>query len=94
MATAAAGSKRAYKQDLPPKGGYAPFNYHRIPARKMYTGIIVNIPFLNNGDDLNKQNNICLFKKFLILYVIYISTSAVWRIHLMGSMGTLEIQAR
>ena len=50
MATAAAGSKRAYKQDLPPKGGYAPFNYHRIPARKMYTGIIVNIPFLNNGD--------------------------------------------
>merc|ERR1739844_525545 len=37
MATAAPGSKRAYKQDLPPKGGYAPFNYHRIPARKMYT---------------------------------------------------------
>ena len=38
MATTAAGSKRAYKQDLPPKGGYAPFNYKRIPARKMYTG--------------------------------------------------------
>lgn len=37
MATATAGSKRAYKQDLPPKGGYAPFNYKRIPARKMYT---------------------------------------------------------
>ena len=38
MATTAAGSKRAYKQDLPPKGEYAPFNYKRIPARKMYTG--------------------------------------------------------
>merc|ERR1711936_984174 len=37
MATAATGSKRAYKQDLPPKGGYEPFNYSRIPARKMYT---------------------------------------------------------
>merc|ERR1711874_81684 len=37
MATGIAGSKRAYKQDLPPKGGYEPFNYHRIPARKMYT---------------------------------------------------------
>ena len=38
MATAAEATKRAYKQDLPPKGGYAPFNYKRIPARKMYTG--------------------------------------------------------
>jgi len=37
MATTATGSKRAYKQDLPPKGGYEPFNYSRIPARKMYT---------------------------------------------------------
>merc|ERR1712001_485730 len=36
MATGIAGSKRAYKQDLPPKGGYEPFNYKRIPARKMY----------------------------------------------------------
>ena len=38
MATTAEATKRAYKQDLPPKGGYAPFNYKRIPARKMYTG--------------------------------------------------------
>ena len=43
MATAAAGSKRAYKQDLPPKGGYRPFNYERIPARKMYTGLYKSI---------------------------------------------------
>lgn len=34
----AAATKKAYKQDLPPKGGYMPFNYERIPARKMYTG--------------------------------------------------------
>merc|ERR1712038_347417 len=33
MATATPG-KRAYKQDLPPKGGYAPFEYKRVPIRK------------------------------------------------------------
>ena len=46
MATTATGSKRAYKQDLPPKGGYEPFNYSRIPARKMYTGMLSKC-FLN-----------------------------------------------
>ena len=29
---------RAYKQDLPPKGGYAPVNFVRIPARKLVRG--------------------------------------------------------
>jgi len=41
MATPAEATKRAYKQDLPPKGGYAPFNYKRIPAKKMYTAPIL-----------------------------------------------------
>merc|ERR1712142_519851 len=31
MATA---SSRPYQQDLPPKGGYAPFEYMRVPIRK------------------------------------------------------------
>merc|ERR1712198_576443 len=26
----------AYKQDLPPKGGYAPFEYKRVPIRKLF----------------------------------------------------------
>jgi len=25
----------AYKQDLPPKGGYAPINFKRIPAKQV-----------------------------------------------------------
>lgn len=29
---------RAYKQDLPPKGGYAPISFKRIPARKLFSG--------------------------------------------------------
>merc|ERR1712038_190453 len=33
MATATPG-KRAYKQDLPPKGGYAPFEYQRVPIKR------------------------------------------------------------
>merc|ERR1711951_325032 len=33
MATVTSG-KRPYKQDLPPKGGYAPFEYKRVPIRK------------------------------------------------------------
>merc|ERR1712088_1015839 len=35
---AAAGS---YKQDLPPKGGYAPINYKRIPARQVLNGPLI-----------------------------------------------------
>merc|ERR1712098_594331 len=34
MATVGAASKRPYQQDLPPKGGYAPFEYKRVPIRK------------------------------------------------------------
>lgn len=29
---------KAYKQDLPPKGGYAPINFKRIPARVIFGG--------------------------------------------------------
>ena len=35
---------RAFKQDLPPKGGYRPINFTRIPARQ-----IVNGPMLFGG---------------------------------------------
>ena len=31
----------AYKQDLPPKGGYAPINFKRIPAKSVLNGPIV-----------------------------------------------------
>jgi len=30
--------KRKYKQDLPPKGGYEPINYKRIPAKNLFSG--------------------------------------------------------
>lgn len=30
-----------YKQDLPPKGGYAPINYKRIPAKSVLNGPII-----------------------------------------------------
>ena len=33
-----------YKQDLPPKGGYAPINYKRIPARS-----VLNAPIIFGG---------------------------------------------
>ncbi len=29
---------RPYKQDLPPKGGYSPINFKRIPARQVVNG--------------------------------------------------------
>ena len=29
---------RAYKQDMPPEGGYAPVNFKRIPARTLISG--------------------------------------------------------
>ena len=29
---------RPFKQDLPPKGGYAPINFKRIPARTLVNG--------------------------------------------------------
>jgi len=35
---------RPYKQDLPPKGGYAPINFKRIPAKQL-----VNAPILFGG---------------------------------------------
>ena len=33
-----------YKQDLPPKGGYAPINYKRIPAKS-----VLNAPLIYGG---------------------------------------------
>ena len=33
-----------YKQDLPPKGGYAPINYKRIPAKS-----VLNAPIIFGG---------------------------------------------
>ena len=30
-----------YKQDLPPKGGYKPITFHRIPARQLMTAPIL-----------------------------------------------------
>lgn len=27
-----------FKQDLPPEGGYAPFNFKRVPARVLFSG--------------------------------------------------------
>ncbi len=34
----------AYKQDLPPKGGYAPINFKRIPAKQ-----VLNAPIIFGG---------------------------------------------
>ena len=34
-------SSAPYKQDLPPKGGYAPINFRRIPARQV--GLLGNL---------------------------------------------------
>ena len=36
MATTA--KARPYKQDLPPKGGYAPITFKRIPAQQIMKG--------------------------------------------------------
>jgi len=37
-------SAGTYKQDLPPKGGYAPINFKRIPARS-----VLNAPIIFGG---------------------------------------------
>merc|ERR1712037_724767 len=37
-------SSASYKQDLPPKGGYAPINFRRIPARQ-----VLNAPIIFTG---------------------------------------------
>eukprot|EP00088_Acartia_fossae_P022450 TRINITY_DN2364_c0_g1_i1.p1 TRINITY_DN2364_c0_g1~~TRINITY_DN2364_c0_g1_i1.p1 ORF type:complete len:153 (-),score=28.23 TRINITY_DN2364_c0_g1_i1:165-623(-) len=37
-------SDAAFKQDLPPKGGYAPINFRRIPARQ-----VLNAPLIYGG---------------------------------------------
>jgi len=37
-------SSAPYKQDLPPKGGYAPINFRRIPARQ-----VLNAPIIFGG---------------------------------------------
>ena len=34
-------SAGTYKQDLPPKGGYAPINFKRIPARSVLSAPII-----------------------------------------------------
>ena len=34
-------SSAPYKQDLPPKGGYAPINFRRIPARQVQKCLII-----------------------------------------------------
>ena len=34
-------SIKAYKQDLPPKGGYAPIEFKRIPARVIMSGKVL-----------------------------------------------------
>ena len=41
---ASAGGSIPYKQDLPPKGGYAPINYKRIPAKS-----VLNAPLIYGG---------------------------------------------
>lgn len=38
MASEAFRRTAAFKQDMPPKGGYAPFNYERIPAKNYFKG--------------------------------------------------------
>ena len=41
-------SSAPYKQDLPPKGGYAPINFRRIPARQVLISFV------------EKKTNFCL----------------------------------
>ena len=41
-------SSAPYKQDLPPKGGYAPINFRRIPARQVDQTSAWEKLFLNN----------------------------------------------
>ncbi len=38
-------SKLPYKQDLPPKGGYAPISFKRIPAKQIATGKPHALPY-------------------------------------------------
>ena len=41
-------ASKAFKQDLPPEGGYAPVNFKRIPARTIIQGNIS----IHTGDEI------------------------------------------
>ena len=42
-------SSAPYKQDLPPKGGYAPINFRRIPARQVLISFVGKKKLLSPG---------------------------------------------
>ena len=52
-----------YKQDLPPKGGYAPINYKRIPARS-----VLNAPIIFGGLFASMAYGIWSYKRGMRAY--------------------------
>ena len=63
---AAAGT---YKQDLPPKGGYAPINFKRIPARS-----VLNAPIIYGGLFASMGVGLYCYKRGIRLFRINVSS--------------------
>ena len=55
-------TSKPYKQDLPPKGGYAPVTFKRIPAKQLFSGMNFNFKhnfppnWQINPQKLDKEN--------------------------------------
>ena len=56
-------SAGTYKQDLPPKGGYAPINFKRIPARS-----VLNAPIIYGGLFASMAAGVLLYKRGMRQY--------------------------
>lgn len=69
-------AERAFKQDLPPKGGYSPIQFKRIPARQLVNGkdnILFIIWFFVFKGDCSHFSAPILFGGFIIW-----QASALW----------------
>ena len=54
-------SSAPYKQDLPPKGGYAPINFRRIPARQVLISFVERKNLLSSNFCLQVLNAPIIF---------------------------------
>ena len=67
-------STRAFKQDLPPQGGYAPINFKRIPARTLASGIeLIKPQVLRLQYYIFRKNMVFWLRYFPILHPLLLS---------------------
>ena len=77
-------SSAPYKQDLPPKGGYAPINFRRIPARQVLISFVekknfclqvLNAPIIFGGLIGSMALGHWLYKRGMRTWKTWVSTA-------------------